>query len=68
MHIHSTEFKIPLWQICVLQTVQVLRMHFLLKDDFSFFFTSKLNAGYDTLAYLKYIFGTASTQSGLFTS
>ena len=33
-----------------------------------FFFTSELNAGYDTLAYLKHISGTISTQSSLFTS
>ena len=39
-----------------------------LKDDFSVFFTSELNAGYDTLAYLKHVSGTISTQSSLFTS
>ena len=38
-----------------------------LKDDFSVFFTSELNAGYVTLAYLKHISGTISTQSSLFT-
>ena len=40
----------------------------ILKDDFSVFFTSELNAGYDTPAYLKHISGTFSTQSSLFTS
>ena len=30
--------------------------------------TGSLNAGYDTLAYLKHISGTISTQSSLFTS
>ena len=39
----------------------------MLKDDFSVFFTSELNAGYDTLAYLKHVSGTISTQSSLFT-
>ena len=43
-------------------------VHICLKDDFSVFFTSELNAGYDTLAYLKHVSGTISTQSSLFTS
>ena len=42
--------------------------HVLLKDDFSVFFTSELNAGYDTIACLKHVSGTISTQSSLFTS
>ena len=39
-----------------------------LKNGFSHFSLSELNAGYDTLAYLKHISGTFSTQSSLFTS